>query len=49
MINVNMAVATLECALFLGWFIGILLWVLRFLFLELPRTGSIFMRKGVSE
>jgi len=39
-------VAAIEGAWFFGWAIGIILWAIRFFVIELPKTGSIFMKGG---
>jgi hypothetical protein len=45
-ININIAVATIYGAWFIGWAIGMILWIVRYFLIELPRTGSIFKRGG---
>ena len=47
--NMTLAVGALEGAWFFGWAIGILLWLVRYLVIELPKTGKIFSKGGEFE
>lgn len=40
-INIYEAVGAIVGAWFMGWAVGFFLWLVRYLFLELPRTGNI--------
>jgi hypothetical protein len=41
-LDLDQVVAAIEAAWFFGWAIGFGLWLVRYLLLELPRTGSIW-------
>jgi hypothetical protein len=45
-INFTEATGAIEGAFFFGWAVGIILWIIRFLLIDLPRTGNIFRKGG---
>jgi hypothetical protein len=41
-LDMDQVVAAIEAAWFFGWVIGMALWLVRYITLELPKTGSIW-------